>query len=300
MTVALQDLKQKEREQMLKMKELRREIEGKITVNFPVEASHNGCEPRVEQYQEIQEVDRQTLKRIVEALLFVAHKPLTVSEIKKVVAGVNATEIKSVIQELKEEFQSRGSSFRLQEIAGGYEISTSPEFAPWIMKLELEKRKRQATQSALETLAILAYKQPVTRVEIEELRGVNVSAVLSTLLERNLIKIVGRKEVPGRPLLYGTTEKFLEHFGLKSLEELPKISEIKELVDRMVNREELLGREGVVVPIPEGDEKSEDRVAEEETIPSQEERKQVLEEVSTIIKSTNTKLNLPEAQNGTV
>lgn len=105
---------------------------------------------------------------------------------------------------------------------------------------------KQATQSALETLAILAYKQPITRAEIEELRGVDVSGVLNTLVERSLIKIVGRKEVPGRPFLYGTTEKFLEHFGLKSLQDLPSIEEVRTIVEKSVKKEELLGRPQIV------------------------------------------------------
>jgi len=290
MATLVQEIKQKDRERELKLKEMRREIEGKITEKFPVDAFETRT-PSVEQYEEIKEVDYPTMKKIVEALLFVAHKPFAMNEIKKVIKGYRASEIDKAIQELKTEYESRNSSFRLQEIAGGYELSTHPQFAPWIMKLELDKRARQATQAALETLAILAYKQPVTRVEIEEIRGVDVSGVLSTLLERNQIKIVGRKEIPGRPLLYGTTDKFLEHFGLKSLEELPKIDEIKDLVARMVNREELLVEEASNVQTVQ-------EPASQEVIPSVDERRQVLDEVSEVIKNTSVKLNIPEAQNG--
>jgi segregation and condensation protein B len=137
------------------------------------------------------------------------------------------------------------------EIANGYEIATKKEFAPWLCKLELQKRIKQVTQSALETLAILAYKQPVTRAEIEELRGVDVSGVLTTLMERGFARIVGKKEVPGRPFLYGTTEKFLDHFGLKSIQDLPSIDEIKNIVENSVNKDELLGTQKMVEVRPD-------------------------------------------------
>ncbi|MBI4972155.1 MAG: SMC-Scp complex subunit ScpB [Candidatus Omnitrophica bacterium] len=272
MPTALEE-KQKERERELKMKEMRREIEAEILEKIPTDAFESRP-TGVEQYEEIKEVDFPTMKKIVEALLFVAHKPLTMNEIKKVIKGYKSSEIDRAVQELKTEYESRDSSFRLQEIAGGYELSTHPQFAPWIMKMELDKRARQATQAALETLAILAYKQPVTRVEIEEIRGVDVSGVISTLMDRTMIKIVGRKEIPGRPLLYGTTDKFLEHFGLKSLEELPKIDEIKELVARMVNREEQA----------EAEKTQPTQIVD--AIPSAAERERVLNEVTDLLKNT--------------
>ena len=148
--------------------------------------------------------------------------------------------------QLKEEYGRENRSFEILEIAGGYEVATKKEFAPWIFKIELQKKAKQVTQSALETLSILAYKQPITRAEIEELRGVDATGVVNTLTERGLIKIVGKKEVPGRPFLYGTTEKFLEHFGLKNLQDLPNIEEIKNLVEKSVKREDLLGRTQMV------------------------------------------------------
>lgn len=182
-----------------------------------------------------------TPKRILEAVLFASAKPLTLNEIRKIIPGTGAKELGSLASELREEYECEGRSFELIEIAGGYQIVTRREFASWLARLELQKRARQATHSALETLAILAYKQPVSRAEIEELRGVDVSGVLSTLLERGFIKIVGKKEVAGRPFLYGTTDKFLEHFGLKSLTDLPSIGEIRTLVEQAVRKEELLG-----------------------------------------------------------
>ncbi len=234
------ETKAKEKEQELRLKELRRELEEKILSELPEEGIIPALRVRVEKLDEVLEVDDKTAKRIVEALLFAAAKPIAVLEIKKVLKGIKPSQIEKMIVELKEEYEREGHSFRVQEIAGGYEISTDPKFAPWIMKLEMQKRARQATQSALETLAILAYKQPVTRVEIEDLRGVDVASVIATLLEKGLIKIVGRKEVPGRPFLYGTTEKFLEHFGLKSLSDLPQVGEIRELVEKSVPKEKLL------------------------------------------------------------
>ncbi len=290
MALSVQEAKQKERERELKMKEMRRDLQEKIIERIPDDA-FSDRKPAVEQYEEIKEVDFATMKRIVEALLFVAHKPLSMSEIKKVVRGYKNSEIEKAVYELKEEYEARESSFRLQEIAGGFELSTHPQFAPWVLKLEMEKKSRQATQAALETLAILAYKQPVTRVEIEEIRGVDVSGVLSNLMDRNLVRIVGKKEIPGRPLLYGTTDKFLEHFGLKSLEELPKIDEIKDLVARMVNREELMGQEA-----PQNIPAEAEQAAE--AVPTVDERKQVLEEVTEIIKTTSVKITLSEFQNG--
>ncbi len=233
--------KEKEREQ--KLKELRRELEEKIFSELPSEGVVPTIHVKVEKLDETLAVDDKTAKRIIEALLFSSSKPITVSEVKKVLRGLRPSEIEKLILNLKTEYEQETRSFRIQEIAGGYEISTDPKFAPWIMKLEMHKRARQATQSALETLAIIAYKQPVTRAEIEDLRGVDIASVIAALLEKSLIKIVGRKEVPGRPFLYGTTEKFLEHFGLKSLSDLPQVGEIRELVEKSIPKEKLLNQE---------------------------------------------------------
>ena len=185
-------------------------------------------------------------KRVVEAILFTASRPITTAELKRALGGYRVQQIEAMVRQLQAEYEREARSFRIQEIAGGFECATQPRFAPWILKLELQRRAKQATQSALESLAILAYKQPVTRAEIEDLRGVDVSGVLATLLERNLIRVVGRKEVPGRPFLYGTTDKFLQHFGLKSLKDLPDISEIKSLVENSVKREELFRTEKIL------------------------------------------------------
>lgn len=247
MSVKEKELKERERE--LALKALRDELEEKIFAELP----EGGLRPdetqvRVEQIDRLLEVNPEHAKRIVEALLFASSKPLTTVDIRRVLKDLKPLEIEKIILQLKEEYEAEKRGFKVFEIAGGYEIGSDPQFAPWIMKLELQKKARQTSNSALESLAILAYKQPVTRQEIEDLRGVSVSHIMVALLEKNLIKIVGRKEVPGRPFLYGTTEKFLEHFGLKSLTDLPEIQEIRELVEKSISKEKLLGTpQGTVV-----------------------------------------------------
>ena len=134
------------------------------------------------------------------------------------------------ITELNNGYRESGRAFRIVEIAGGYQFATRPEFGVWIGALMKEKAKRKLSVSALESLAVIAYRQPVTKPELEAIRGVNADYVIRTLLERNLITIVGRAATPGRPLLYGTTRDFLKHFGLRDLAELPKPREINELL----------------------------------------------------------------------
>ncbi len=243
-----ENAKAKEKEAQLKV--LRREMEEKLSEQLPPEFREEHA-IKNEKFEEKEIVTRDEAKRVMEAILFASSRPMTVAELRKVLKGFSASKIEELISELRSEYEQEGRSFRMTEIAGGFEISTEPKYAPWILKLELQKRARQATQSALETLAILVYKQPLTRAEIEDLRGVDVSGVLSTLLDRNLIKVVGKKEIPGRPFLYGTTEKFLEHFGLKSLAELPDISEIKSLIEKSVRREDFLFAKDANVPVYE-------------------------------------------------
>lgn len=167
------------------------------------------------------------IKKIVEALLFVSEKPLRLEEIRHTLEGVDETEIKNAIEELRREYKAADRSFNIAELAGGYQIVTNPEFAPWINKL-FKPDESKLSMPSLETLAIIAYKQPITRAEIEKIRGVNVEGVLKTLLDKNLIKIRGRKDTPGRPITYGTTEEFLKKFGLKGLEHLPELKDFTE------------------------------------------------------------------------
>jgi len=257
--------KDKEKEKREKLKDLRREIEEKLEEQLPAEILNEETRVEIQKANEEELRDPVKAKQIVEALLFASGKPLTVGEIRKVVKALTPTDISKIILGLKEDYQREQRSFEMVEIANGFEIATKKEFAPWILKIELQKKAKQVTQSALETLSILAYKQPVTRAEVEELRGVDISGVLSTLVERNLVNIVGKKEVPGRPFLYGTTEKFLEHFGLSSLKDLPDISEIKMLVESSVKKEDLIGTTHVV-NVPEGNESAPEEVMTTETI----------------------------------
>lgn len=240
------EIKAKEKEKTEKMKELRRELEVELEEQLVRENEAERPSVEVQKLDMAEINDPERAKQVIEALLFASSKPMSVSELRKVLRGLAPKQIETYVSEIKESYERDKRSFQIVEIAGGYEIVTRKEFAPWILKVELQKKARQATQSALETLAILAYKQPITRAEVEDLRGVDVSGVMTTLMERTLIKIVGRKEVPGRPFLYGTTDKFLEHFGLKSLQDLPSIEEIKKIVETSVRKEELLGQQKMV------------------------------------------------------
>jgi len=184
------------------------------------------------------------LKPIIEALLFAAHKPLSPKEIRAVFTGeggekpdpamaaykrVKESEIAASIEALKVDYINTERSFEIAELAGGFQIVSKPEFGPWLNRLLDVDRPHRLSPSALETLAIIAYRQPITRNEMEAVRGVNVDGVLRTLLERGLVKITGRSELPGKPIQYGTTHAFLEHFGLRDLEDLPAIEELRRM-----------------------------------------------------------------------
>ena len=172
-------------------------------------------------------MDRQEARCIIEALLFVSDKPISIDTLKEVLKDVEPTDIRSITEELNQEYAKSGRSFSIKEIAGGFQMLTDPVYSKWISALYKRPQDR-LTGPALETVAIIAYKQPLTRSEIEIIRGVNVDGVLKTLEDRSLIRTKGRVDAPGRPILYGTTTEFLQHFGLKSLEELPKLKEFKE------------------------------------------------------------------------
>ena len=189
-------------------------------------------------------------KNIIEAMLFVSDKPLFVGEIKGVLEEFNAQDVKDIVSELAKEYEDTSRAFRIKEIAGGYQIVTDPMLAPWLKRLYKTSGADKLTGPSLETLAIIAYKQPATKPEIEMIRGVNVDGVLKTLIERNLIRIAGRKETVGRPILYGTTSDFLQYFGLNSLEELPRLEEFSitekdiELPEHLKKEEESVGIDG--------------------------------------------------------
>ena len=162
-----------------------------------------------------------SLKMIIEALLYAAEKPLSAKEIRTtVLPDTKESEIKGVLDVLRQEYESLERSFALKEVADGYQFRSRSEYAPYITKM-LQKSPSRLSKAAMETLAIIAYKQPILRHEIERFRGVDVGGILRTLLEKGLIKIMGRKDLPGRPLIYGTSRKFLEVFDLKNISDLP-------------------------------------------------------------------------------
>jgi segregation and condensation protein B len=173
--------------------------------------------------------ETQELTGILEALLFMAADPLPMNRIVALLGAVSKHEVEEALARLQENYAREGRGLHLAEIAGGYRLVTKPDYAPWIKRLDKIKAPAKLSRSALESLAIIAYKQPIVRAEIEQIRGVETSGVLRTLLERKLVRIVGRKEEPGRPIMYGTTKFFLEHFGLRDLSQLPPLREFKEL-----------------------------------------------------------------------
>jgi segregation and condensation protein B len=168
-----------------------------------------------------------SLKLIIEALLFASDRPLNVREIHACLPDETGSKITQVLDELQTEYDDLKRSFALKEVAQGFQFRTRSEYAPYVLRM-LRTSPTRLSRAALETLAIIAYKQPILRQEIERLRGVDVGGILKTLLEKDLIRIMGRKNLPGRPLIYGTTKKFLAVFDLKDLGSLPKLKEIRE------------------------------------------------------------------------
>jgi segregation and condensation protein B len=175
------------------------------------------------------------VRAILEALIFASPQPITTREIAKVLGGVEKEAWQAALSELKADYSRDGRGLQLVEVAGGYQITTRPEYNDWVRELLDPKATTRLSIQALETLAVIAYKQPVTLPEIIELRGVKSGGVIKTLLEKRLIRITGRKEVVGRPMLYGTSKHFLLHFGLKDLTELPKIEEFAEVLGEEVD-----------------------------------------------------------------
>ncbi len=164
-------------------------------------------------------------KKIIEVLLFTSQGPLSAERLKEIL-GEDLKIIREAVSQLREDYERLNSPFKIEEIGGGFQISTTSAYAPWVKKMFEKERSSRFSSPTLETLAIIAYRQPVTRMDIESIRGVNVEGVLKRLLEADIVKILGKKKTVGRPMFYGTTRKFLEYFGLKSLDELPKLKEI--------------------------------------------------------------------------
>lgn len=176
--------------------------------------------------------DAQTghIKGVVETILFINERPVTLAQFKRVLETVDARIIKNAIELLKDEYARRQSGIIIKEIAEGYQMLSNPLFASYARDFYKTKHKEKLSKPALETVAIIAYKQPVTRMEIELIRGVNSDGVFNSLVTKELIKIVGRKDAPGKPYMYGTTKQFLEYFGLGSLMDLPKLEEFADLL----------------------------------------------------------------------
>ncbi len=210
-----------------------------------VQAEPGGGEPE----QEI------TLRSVVEAILFASDEPLEPSKIAKVAGAGDARQVRKLIKELNAEYGQREAAYRIEQIAGGYSMLTLPEYNDWLKQLLRTRQESKLSQAALETLAIVAYKQPVMRVTVEAIRGVAAGEMIRNLMEKGLVKIVGRAEELGRPLLYGTTRKFLEVFALNSLIDLPKMEEL-----RPKGREE-----AGVGEVPEAEEEQGEQAAEPES-----------------------------------
>src|SRR6266516_829930 len=182
-----------------------------------------------------------TLSRVIEGLLFSAQKPLSIREIATAIKGADAeeelspnqfarvseAEVAGALEQLKVEYIEQERAFQLNEKAEGWQLATDPKYARWVRQIFPAPKPARLSAPALETLAIIAYRQPITRADVEAVRGVNIDGVLQTLMERGLVKIAGRAEIPGRPLLYETTQFFLDHFGLRNLDELPNVEELR-------------------------------------------------------------------------
>ena len=176
-----------------------------------------------------QAIEARELKAILEAILFVSPEPVPVARLMSISGTVSRAEVVQALEILTHDLDQDGRGIQLVQVAGGYRLVTKQEYGPWLKRMDKAKTAQKLSRSALESLAIIAYKQPLVRSEIEEIRGVETSGVLRTLCERKLVRIVGRKDVPGRPIMYGTTKFFLEHFGLQDLTQLPPLREFKEL-----------------------------------------------------------------------
>ncbi len=177
-------------------------------------------------------IDGVDLKNIIEAIIFASTEPVPADKIIECVAKeeVTGSILKTTIDELNKHYQDQNVGLRIIKIAGGYQFATHPQFDKWVSRLFKSKADKKLSQASLEVLAIVAYRQPIARSEIEKIRGVNADWTLRSLMEKNLITVVGREDAPGRPLLFGTTKNFLEHFGLDAVSELPKLKEIEDIL----------------------------------------------------------------------
>jgi len=173
--------------------------------------------------------DPARLKAVVEALLFSTDRPVSARRLADAAGAEDGHQVRRIVKELQRQYDEGGHAFALEEIAGGFQLLTRPEFAPWIGRLNSQQRQETLSKAALETLAIVAYRQPITRAEVDDIRGVQCAGILRSLAGRRLAKVLGRSQELGRPLLYGTTRHFLEVFGLRSLKDLPKRADFGKL-----------------------------------------------------------------------
>jgi len=171
------------------------------------------------------------VRAVIEALLFASAQPLTLEKIREVLGDFQTTQIRKLLEELGQEFEKSNRGIRIAELAGGFQLITPPDLSMFLKKLYKGRRVERLSRPALETLAVIAYKQPVDKLEIGSIRNVNIDGVIKSLIDKDLIRIAGRKKSPGRPFLFGTTRKFLEYFGLKSLEELPRVENFQGVIN---------------------------------------------------------------------
>ncbi len=174
------------------------------------------------------------LKAIIESLLFASDTPLTVDKIKAILEVKDRNAVQDALKSLAEDCDSQERGFFLREVAGGYQLRTRPEYRQWVRRMK-QSRPARLSRAAMETLAIIAYKQPVLRTDVEHLRGVDSGGILRTLLEKGIIRVLGRKDLPGRPMVYGTTKRFLEVFDMKDLSDLPTLKDLEELGEAWPN-----------------------------------------------------------------
>ncbi len=201
--------------------------EHKAELSNEQEQQDSKNQPELHLVEEASEANAEiTNEQIIEAILFSSDNPVSASKLASIIGILGSREIRKLVANLNDSYERMGASFRIEEIAGGYQMMTRPEFAPYLQRLYKVRAENKLSSAALETLAVIAYKQPVVRAEIEAIRGVACGEIIRSLLEKGLIKIVGRAEELGRPMLYGTTKRFLQVFGLPSLNDLPKVPEL--------------------------------------------------------------------------
>jgi segregation and condensation protein B len=203
------------------------------------------------------------LDNIILSVLFAAEEPVSIRKLTSIVGDVTGDDVREVLKRWREKFDQEAWSIRIEQIAGGYQLSTRPDYAPYVSRLYSGRRKFRLSRAGLEVLAIIAYKQPITRAEVENVRGVGCGGVIANLMERSLVKITGKARVLGAPFLYGTTEEFLEYLGLNTLRDLPSLEELESLLEKEAYPEEALEGTDGGQETQEGEEVSRERADEE-------------------------------------